>query len=81
MLRHIKHTSSAPVRLDQPGGNELSELRFESDAVGTSDGVGFGVGEGFAHFTPSISKRIKSASCFAVGNRPFNSPGSFDCKV
>jgi hypothetical protein len=75
VLPHIKHTFSAPVGLDKPGGNELGELRFEGGAVGA------GVGEGFAHFSPSISKRIISASCFAVGNRPFNSPGSFDCKV
>ena len=29
--------------------------------------------------SPSNSARTTPASCFAVGNFPFNSPGSFDC--
>lgn len=74
-------SSFLAVRLHQPGGDEFGELRFKRGAVGTGESDSFSVGEEACHFASSISKRTMSASCFAVGSLPFNSPGSFDCKV
>lgn len=36
------------MALHQAGGDEFGELGFEGGAVGTGEGDGFGVGEGFA---------------------------------
>lgn len=48
LLSGIKRPSSLPMCLHEPSGDQLRKLRFERGAVGTGEGDGFGVGEGFA---------------------------------
>lgn len=47
-LPRIKHPASLPVRLHKPSRDEFGELGFEGGTVGTGEGDGFGVGEGFS---------------------------------